>query len=254
MLGRLMGLGSVLLVVLLWYLLTRGIAEERVVSPVILPSPLEVLGSFGALLHERDLLAAVAATLRRVFIGFGLAAGVGVPMGIVAGAWRPVQSFWQPLAVFGRNVPIAALIPLTLMWFGIGEMQKVMFIFFACVPFIFSDAVVAVIEVPQRYVDTAHTLGASNAQVVRKVLVPLAAPQIYNTLRQLFGLAFGYIMLAELVNTEHGLGALLIMSQRRGMNEHIFLILFIIGTLAFTIDRALFFFQRGFFPYREQQG
>ena len=93
-------------------------------------------------------------------------------------------------------------------------------------------------------------LGAKPSQIVRKVLVPLALPDIYNSLRHLFGLAFGYIMLAELINAQHGLGYLLMTSQRRGMSEHIILILMIIGVLAFGIDRLLFWFQRGLFPYR----
>jgi ABC-type nitrate/sulfonate/bicarbonate transport system permease component len=82
------------------------------------------------------------------------------------------------------------------------------------------------------------------------VLIALALPDIYNSLRNLFGLAFGYIMLAELVNAKHGLGYLLMTSQRRGLTEHIIAILIVIGLLAYGIDRVLYAFQRGFFPYR----
>jgi ABC-type nitrate/sulfonate/bicarbonate transport system permease component len=81
--------------------------------------------------------------------------------------------------------------------------------------------------------------------------VPLAMPDIYKSLRSLFGLAFGYIMLAELINAEHGLGYLLSTSQRRGLSEHIILILIVIGGLAYSIDRFLGWVQRGLFPYRE---
>jgi len=126
----------------------------------------------------------------------------------------------------------------------------VMFIFIACVPFVYSNVVAAIAGVPDRYVETAQTLGATPFQIVRKVLVALAIPDIYNGLRHLFGLAFGYIMLAELINAQHGLGFLLMSSQRRGLSEHIILILIIIGLLAFGIDRVLFWFQRGLFPYR----
>ena len=80
--------------------------------------------------------------------------------------------------------------------------------------------------------------------------MPLALPNIFNSLRLLFGLAFGYIMLAELINAQHGLGYLLMASQRRGLSEHIILILLIIGALAYSIDRLLFWFQRGLFPFR----
>jgi NitT/TauT family transport system permease protein len=248
---RLVGAGAVAVVVLLWWLATMGSgAETRLISPVILPSPGEVIRSFPSLLNDRGLLQSIAATLKRVLIGFGLAAAIGVPLGILAGSWRVLEAAGSPIALFGRNLPVAALIPLTILWFGIDETQKVMFIFIATVPFVYADAVAAIVSVPDRYVETAQTLGASSFQIVRKVLVALALPDIYNSLRHLFGLAFGYIMLAELINAQHGLGYLLMTSQRRGLSEHIILILIIIGLLAFGIDRLLFWFQRGLFPYR----
>src|SRR5207237_6849241 len=125
----------------LWRLVTTGLgAEDRLISPLILPSPAEVVQSFPSLLHERALVQSIAATLKRVLIGFGLAAAVGVPLGVIAGSWRVVEAAGVPLALFGRNLPVAALIPLTILWFGIDEAQKVMFIFIACVPFVSPDA------------------------------------------------------------------------------------------------------------------
>jgi ABC-type nitrate/sulfonate/bicarbonate transport system permease component len=251
---QLVGVAAMALAVLGWWLATRGFgSEDRLISPIILPSPLEVVRSFPSLWRDRGLVQSIAATLRRVLVGFGLAAFVGVPLGIAAGSWRVIEAAGAPFALFGRNLPVAALIPLTILWFGIDETQKVMFIFIACVPFVYADAVAAVTGVPERYVETAQTLGASSAQIVRKVLVPLALPDIYSSLRHLFGLAFGYIMLAELINAQHGLGYLLMASQRRGLSEHIILILIIIGLLAYGIDRLLFWFQRGLFPYREAE-
>jgi len=248
---RLVGAGAVAVIVGVWWFATSGVgSEQRLISPVLLPSPMEVIRSFPSLLKERALLESIAATLRRVLSGFLLAAAIGVPLGIIAGSWRVFEAAGAPIALFGRNLPVAALIPLTILWFGIDETQKVMFIFIACVPFVYSDAVTSITTVPDRYVETAQTLGASRFQIVTKVLVPLALPDIYNSLRHLFGLAFGYIMLAELINAEHGLGYLLMASQRRGLSEHIILILLIIGLLAYGIDRVLFFFQRGLFPYR----
>jgi|SRR5687768_1296213 len=248
---RSVGLLGIVLVIGIWWGITYGATPEtRMVSPVVLPSPMEVVMSIPALFRERAFLQSVAATLQRVLTGFGLAIIVGVPLGILAGAYRIFDALTGPISVFLRNIPVAVLIPLTILWFGIDETQKTMFIFIATMPFIFFDAARAVAGVPDRYVETAQTLGASSRQVVGKVLIPLALPDIYNSLRNLFGLAFGYIMLAELINAKHGLGYLLMASQRRGLTEHIFAILIAIGLLAFGIDRLLYWFQRGIFPYK----
>ncbi|MEO8075231.1 MAG: ABC transporter permease [Acidobacteriota bacterium] len=250
MIRRIAGAAAIGFIITLWWLATMGAVENRFISPVVMPSPAEVIRRFPALLNERGLLQSIAATMRRVLIGFGLAALVGIPVGIIAGSWRLFEAAAAPVALFARNLPVAALIPLTVLWFGIDEPQKVMFIFIACVPFLYSDVVTAIASVPDRYVETAQTLGGSPLQIVWKVLIPLAMPDIYSSMRHLFGLAFGYIMLAELINAQRGLGSLIMTSQRRGMSEDVILILIIIGLLAYGIDRLLFFFQRGLFPYR----
>ena len=254
MIRRSFGVLGIGLVVLIWGILTWGATpESRIISPVLLPSPGEVLKSVPVLFKERDLIASIVATLKRVLSGFALAIIIGVPLGILAGAYRLFDAITGPLSLFARNIPVAVLIPLTILWFGIDETQKTMFIFIATVPFVFFDAARAIIDVHERYVETAQTLGASARQVVGKVLIPLALPDIYSSLRSLFGLAFGYIMLAELVNAKYGLGYLLMSSQRRALTEHIFAILILIGLLAWGIDRLLLFFERGLFPYRQVQ-
>jgi len=240
------------LVLGIWMWATSGdIVEERVLSPTLLPSPFEVWASMGSLI-ERGLFAGIAATMKRVFLGFGLSITVGVTAGILAGSWRPLQSFFAPLVLFGRSLPLAALIPMTILWFGIEDQQKIMFIFIATVPFIFSDTVASVLSINERYVETAETLGATKRQIIFKVLVPLALPDIFTSVRFLFGLAFGYIMLAEVINAKAGIGFLINQSFTRGGNmEHALLLLLIIGFMAYIIDRSLVWFQRGLFPYRK---
>src|SRR3984957_10663424 len=202
----LVGISAVGVVFAFWFIATFGaIPEHRWISPVILPSPVEVAKSFGPLWTERDLLDSIIATLRRVLAGFGLAIVVGVPVGIVAGSWRVLEAAVMPIALFARNIPVAALIPLTILWFGIEETQKVMFIFIACVPFVYSDSVHAITSVPDRYVETATTLGASLWQLIQKVLIPRALRDFKKSPPPLLGLAFGYIMLAKLITAEHAL-------------------------------------------------
>jgi len=236
-----------------WHLLTLGEPEERVLSPGVLPSLRETFASFPSLWFDRALTRNLFASLRRVSLGFGLAALVGVPIGVLCGCFPWLNAFLAPLTIFGRNIPVAALIPLTYSLFGIGEFQKVMFIFIACVAFVLFDTAGSVRDVDDRYIDTAYTLGARRGQIILKVLVPLALPGIFNSMRLLFGLAFGYIMLAELIKfggSSGGLGDLINVSQHRGQQAHILLILLIIPVVALAIDRMMFWIERQLFPYQ----
>ncbi|MGA2032123.1 MAG: ABC transporter permease subunit, partial [Thermoguttaceae bacterium] len=183
-----------------WWGLTRGnVAEERFLGPTVLPSPSETFADFQGLWFDHALTRNTLVSLQRVVLGFGLAALVGIPVGVLCGCFRRVSAFFAPLVVGGRNIPVAAVIPLTLSLFGINELQKMMFIFIACVAFVIMDTATAIADVSDRYIDTAYTLGATRRQIIMKVLVPLAMPSIFNSLRLLFGLAFGYIMLAEVI-------------------------------------------------------
>jgi ABC-type nitrate/sulfonate/bicarbonate transport system permease component len=242
------GAALIAVIVFVWWFVTRGDALSAIVSPSKLPSPGAVLRSFGSL--GGGLGDGIIATLERVIGGVLLAAVVGVVLGVFAGTNRAVGSAVAPLVIFLRSIPMGALLPLMLMLFATGEKQKVMFIFFAIVPFVFSDTVKAVSIVPERYVETAQTLGASNRQILFKVLVPLALPDIITSLRFQFGLALGYVMLAEAIATTSGLGVMLNANERMGNIEQNYALLFIIALLAFVIDFLIRFFQRGVFQWR----
>jgi taurine transport system permease protein len=265
-----LGVGLVAVVVSAWWWMTRGgdelsltfngrtklleikyfPAHDRFIDYVKLPAPGEVFGSFNAL-WERELPKHLFATLERVIIGVGMAGLVGISLGILAASYRGMLAALMPLVIFLRSVPMGALIPFTLMLFGTGETQKTRFIFLAVVPFVFSDTVKAVSIVPERYVETAQTLGASRLQIIRKVLIPLSLPEILTGLRFMLGLALGYIMLAEEINAEYGLGKLIFASQRQGPNEHVYLILFIIAFVALSLDFVLRTLQRAAFAWRQ---
>src|SRR5687767_10160395 len=108
----------------IWWFVTRGEAEMRILPPSVLPSPGETFGTFESLWFDRALTRNAYTTLRRVAMGFGLAAVVGIPLGVLAGCFGWLNAFLTPLTLFGRNIPIAALIPLTFSFFGIEEKQK----------------------------------------------------------------------------------------------------------------------------------
>jgi NitT/TauT family transport system permease protein/taurine transport system permease protein len=243
-----LGAGLIALVFLVWWFVTRGDAISAIISPSKLPSPGAVFRSYGSL--GDNLSDGIISTLERVVAGVLLAAVIGVVLGVFAATNRAIGSAVAPVVIFLRSIPMGALLPLMLMLFATGEKQKVMFIFFAIVPFVFSDTVKAISIVPQRYIETAQTLGASNRQILRKVLVPLALPDIITSLRFQFGLALGYVMLAEAIGALSGLGVMLNTNQRLGKIEQNYALLFIIALLAFGIDFVIRFFQRGVFQWR----
>jgi NitT/TauT family transport system permease protein len=236
-----------------WWIVTRGASnEERIIGPLTLPSPSETFDKAPELFsREIGTVANTLVTLRRVGVGFLLAIAIGVPVGVLAGCFPRFNAFLSPLVMFGRNIPLAAVLPLLVFMFS-GEQRKVMFIFIACVAFIIADTAQAILDVADRYVDTAYTLGASRWQTIIKVLVPLAMPTIFGSFRVLFGLAFGYIMLAESMKNPGdvgGLGFEINTFQRRQLREHIYLIILLIPLVALAVDLLLFWIQRQLFPH-----
>jgi len=250
------GLAGIATVFASWWLLTWGDpAETRFLSPAVLPSPGETFAveQLRELWFDRYLLRNTLSSLQRLLLGFGLSALIGVPVGVFCGCFSWIRALLNPLLIFGRNIPVAALIPLTMLMFGYGEQQKTMFLFIASVAFVISDTANAIGDISQRYVDTAYTLGLSRRQIVLKVLFPLALPSIFNSLRLLFGLAFGYIMLAEQIKGPGdygGIGDIINQSQKRSLREPILLILMLIPIIAVIIDRILFAIQKSLFPYQ----
>jgi NitT/TauT family transport system permease protein len=249
----LLAAGSLATVAALWWLLTRGPVEERIVGPYALPSPYETFSRFRSLWFDSALARNTLATLQRLSLGFLAAICAGLPLGIAAGCFPRFGAMVAPLVMFGRNIPIAALIPLLLFLVPHDGYRQIVFIFVASVAFILADVSQAIRDVAERYVDTAYTLGASRWQTMMKVLVPLAMPSVFNSWRLLFGLAFGYIMLAESIKESTGIGGLGFMIntfQRRNDKPSIYLVLLIIPLIALSIDQLLYWIQRSLFPYQ----
>jgi ABC-type nitrate/sulfonate/bicarbonate transport system permease component len=251
--GWLLGVLPVAVLLGAWFLVTLGAAEERVISPTILPSPAEVVASFPLLWFDRALTRNLLVSFLRVVEGFGLGLAIAFPLGLLMGAFTKVKAAFTPLTVFGAYLPIPTLVPLTLSLFGTGELQKVMFLALAFSIYLVPLFVAAVDAVDDTYLKTAYTLGASRAQAVSRVLLPISWPEIFQAMRLGFGVGWSYILLAEMVDVGRGLGGIIITSQRRGPREHIYLVLLAIVLVAFLTDKLWAWVGRQLFPYKGAQ-
>lgn len=248
----LLGALPVLALVGVWWLVTAGAtAESRLISPTILPSPLEVVRSAPSLWFDRALTRNLAVSFSRVTGGFAVAVALVFPLGLAMGAFSKIKVTMNPTAVFGAYLPIPALVPLTLSLFGTGEEQKIAFLALAFGIYLLPLIVAAVDDVDDVYLKTAYTLGATRGQVLRKVLLGVAWPSIFQALRFGFGIGWSYIILAEMVDIGKGLGGIIITSQRRGPREHIYLVLLVIVAVAFLTDKLWQVVGKKLFPYRE---
>ena len=236
----------------LWWCLTRGEVEERSISPTILPSPHEVWDSVPILLKERELFQNTWVSLKRIGMSFGLALIIIVPLGILMGSFGTVSAIFSPLTTASGYIPIATLVPLTMSWFGTDELQKIMFLALAFGISLLPLVIKAIDGVSDVYLRTAYTLGASRFQVVRRVLIPVALPDIWYGMRLSFGVGWTYLVLAEVVVFADGLGFLVAMSQRRGPREHIYLVIFLITLVAWAADLIWVQLGRWLFPYRRR--
>ena len=140
--------------------------------------------------------------------------------------------------------------PLTLSLFGIGEFQKFMFLALAFFVYLLPLFVKAVDGVDNVYLQTAYTLGAGRWQVLRRVLLGISLPQIFRAMRLGFGIGWTYIILAEMVAADRGLGTIIIVAQRRGPREHIYLVLLVIVAIAYVTDRVWARLERLLFPHQ----
>ena len=248
-------LGAVPFVVLglLWWLTTLGAPEERVVPISILPSPGEVWDGLPTLWHDKALLRNVGVSLGRVVKGFGFGLVVALPTGIAMGTFTPIRSLFGAASMALGYLPIVALVPLTIAIFKIGEAQKVFFLAFATFVYILPLIVKAVSEVPEHFLQTAWTLGATRFQTVTRVLVPIALPDIWDGLRLSFGVGWTWILVAEMVGANDGLGYLILLAQRRGQLEHVYPVLMVITVLAFATDRVFVVVGNLLFPHKVTQ-
>jgi len=228
------GLGVVFFVLFVvgWAMFTFG----GFVSPAFLANPLTMVHEGYLLFTEYNFIHDIGMTVMRVFAGFILASVIAVPLGIYMGAYKVVEAFFEPFVSFCRYLPASAFIPLLILWAGVGEMQKILVIFIGSFFQVTLMVAVTVGAARRDLVEAAYTLGSTSASVVRRVLIPGAAPGIAETLRLVLGWAWTYVIVAELIGSESGIGHMITDSQALLNTGQIIFGIIVIGLIGLLSD------------------
>lgn len=223
-----------LLIVVLWY----AVPYSGLVSPALVPAPHAVFSRFFALIQGRlpfDMLMSTQRVLLGVCIGVSLA----VPVGFALGWYKSIRSFVDPVINFFRALPPIALIPLVIVYFGIGETAKTVILVYAA---FFAGVIVmyeGVSQVSPIYIKVSRTLGATDFEIFRKVIVPLTVPHILTAVRVALGVAWATLVAAELIAAQQGLGAMIQDASAFFQLDIIYVGIICIGFIALVMDTIL---------------
>ena len=206
------------------------------VSDIFLPTPTAVLHKIISMAKDGTLWPNCRESISRVMIGWFWSVVVALPMGMLMANSRKFSAFVQPIIEFARYLPVVALVPLTLLYLGIGENQKYTIIFLGT----FFQLVLMVCDtvsgVDRNMINAAKTLGASRFQVYREVILPASLPGLMDDLRLTIGWAWTYLVVAEMVAANNGLGYMILKSQRYLATDTIFAGLILIGLIGLITD------------------
>jgi NitT/TauT family transport system permease protein len=247
--GTALGLSFVMPVLVLgaWCIISYG----NLAPADFLPSPTEVIRGTLQLFIQYDLWSAIWVSTRRIVLAFVLASVLALPLGIAMGAFAPIHSLFESITAPLRYMPISAFIPLLILWFGIYEKQKIAFLFLGVFVYLLPVVVSAIRVVPEELVQTALTLGASRIQVIRTVLVPAALPEIFDSFRVMNAISWTYVILAEAVNPEHGLGYMVELARTHQKASWSFAGLIVIGGIGLLTDFLIRSASKILFNWRE---
>jgi NitT/TauT family transport system permease protein len=236
------------------FALWSAISASGWVDPVFLPGPLRVFERLLTWALDDNLLGDAGVSIYRVMMGFVLSAVLAMPIGLLIGAFRPVEALLEPLTDFIRYMPAVAFIPLVMLWFGIEESAKISIIFIGT----FFQMVLMVAEnvrlVPRAQIEAAQTMGATREEIIRLVLLQSAKPAILDTLRITMGWAWTYLVVAELVAANSGLGYAILKAQRFLKTDTIFGGIILIGVIGLLMDQAFRWLHRRSFPWLHARG
>jgi len=240
-----LGLSFFVLFFALWAAVTFG----GVVPKIFLADPITMVRSGYDLMVEQNFAYDIGMTVWRVLGGFVLAATLAIPLGVLMGAYKPVEAFFEPFVSFARYLPASAFIPLLILWAGIGEAQKLSVIFIGSFFQLVLMFAVSVGNTRRDLVEAAYTLGAGDRGIVSRVLLPSAAPEIAETLRMVLGWAWTYVIVAELIGASSGIGHMITDSQALLATDQIIFGIIVIGLIGLVTDLAFKALNRKLFPW-----
>lgn len=227
-LSRILPVGGVLTLIAVWALIT----ELEIVQSAFLPTPIETAKAFIGLFTDGSFARDGWASIRRVLLAVSLASLVGIPIGVLMGSFGGLESFFKWIIFPLRTAPITAFIPVFMLFFGIEEEMKVWFLFFGTVVYIIPLTFDAIRAVPPEYIDSAVDYGFTPFGTMWHFLIPAAWPRIFNAIKVCTGIAWTYLVAAEIVNVTTGLGAVVQHAQRFQNTPKVFagiLLILIIG-------------------------
>ena len=239
------GLAFFALFVALWSAATFGGYVQR----LFLADPLTMVGEGYNLMVRYGFSFDIMMTIWRVVGGFIIAVIVALPIGILMGAYKPIEAFLEPFVSFARYLPASAFIPLLILWAGIGETQKLLVIFIGSVFQLILMIAVSVGSIRRDLVDAAYTLGATDQSVVRRVMLPNAAPEIAEIFRLVLGWAWTYVIVAELIGSSSGIGHMITDSQALLNTGQIIFGIIVIGLIGLVSDFLFKAVNQRLFPW-----
>jgi len=243
------GATSVGLFLFAWYAATNF----GFISPVFLPSPQLVWHSAARLIASGDLLDDVLVSSERVFLGFGLAALIGIPLGVVMGVWQPAKSALDPFISLLRPIPSITWIPLTILWLGIGEAQKIAIVFLGSWIYVLIATYESTRRVDPLLIRAARNLGASDAAVMKDVVLPGALPGIITGLKITLAISWSCVLSAEMIAAQNGLGALIWQAKDWGNLALVLLGMVCISITVLIADFAMRRIERLLLPWERHR-
>ncbi|HBF4079353.1 ABC transporter permease [Clostridioides difficile] len=205
-------------------------------SNYILPSPEKVYSTFLNMISDGSIFINVYASMKRVLIGFAISTAIGVPLGIFFGIYSGVYEYFKSLINFLRNTPPLALIPMLILWFGIGEESKIIIIVLASFFPIFTSTLKGIKNCDSKLIEVGRVFEFSKLQIIFKIIIPNAILDIAVGLKLALGYSFRAIIGAELVAASSGLGYLISDGKEMSRTDVVIVGIIVIGLLGIITD------------------